>query len=118
MRALTFRVAMDAVAAGAAVLTYAVAEDVLRDGAGLVIGARIRDALDAGRTVDVHATATVSATGAWADRLRGRLGADPRIRPLRGSHLVFPAWRFPVAQAVNVIPPRRWLRSSPSPGRE
>ena len=102
---LTFRVAMDAVAAGAAVLTYAVAEDVLRDGAGLVIGARIRDALDAGRTVDVHATATVSATGAWADRLRGRLGADPRIRPLRGSHLVFPAWRFPVAQAVNVIHP-------------
>ena len=102
---LTFRVAMDAVAAGATVLTYAVAEDVLRDGAGLVIGARIRDALDAGRAVDVHATATVSATGAWADRLRGRLGAGPRIRPLRGSHLVFPAWRFPVAQAVNVIHP-------------
>ena len=102
---LTFRVAMDAVAAGAVILTYAVAEDVLRDGAGLVIGARIRDALDAGRAVDVHATATVSATGAWADRLRGRLGVAPRIRPLRGSHLVFPAWRFPVAQAVNVIHP-------------
>ena len=102
---LTFRVAMDAVSAGAVILTYAVAEDVLRDGAGLVVGARIRDALDAGRAVDVRATATVSATGAWADRLRGRLGAGPRIRPLRGSHLVFPAWRFPVAQAVNVIHP-------------
>ncbi len=102
---LTFRVAMDAVAAGAMVLTYAVAEDVLRDGAGLVIGARVRDALDTDRAVDVRATATVSATGAWADRLRGRLGATPRIRPLRGSHVVFPAWRFPVAQAVNVIHP-------------
>ena len=102
---LTFRVALDAVAAGATILTYATAEDVLRDRAGAVIGARVRDALDPGRAVDVRATATVSATGAWADRLRGTVGAAPRIRPLRGSHLVFPAWRFPVAQAVSVSHP-------------
>jgi glycerol-3-phosphate dehydrogenase len=102
---LTMRVALDAVAAGAAILTYALAEDVLRGTDGMVDGARVRDALDPGRAVDVHATVTVSATGAWADRLRSRLGASPRIRPLRGSHLVFPAWRFPVAQAVNVIHP-------------
>lgn len=102
---LTLRVALDAVAAGATILTYATAEDVLRDRAGTIIGARVRDALDPGRVVDVHATATVSATGAWADRLRARLGAPARIRPLRGSHLVFPAWRFPVAQAVSVAHP-------------
>ena len=102
---LTTRVALDAVAAGATILTYATAEDVLRDAGGMVIGARVRDALDPGRAVDVRATATVSATGAWADRLRGKVGAAPRIRPLRGSHLVFPAWRFPVAQAVSVIHP-------------
>ena len=102
---LTFRVALDAVAAGATILTYATAEDVLRGAGGMVIGARIRDALDPGRAVDVRATATVSATGAWADRLRGKVGAAPRIRPLRGSHLVFPAWRFPVAQAVSVSHP-------------
>jgi glycerol-3-phosphate dehydrogenase len=102
---LTLRVALDAVAAGATLLTYAIAEDVLRDERGTVIGAQIRDALDPGRAMDVRATATVSATGAWADRLRGRLGVPARIRPLRGSHLVFPAWRFPVAQAVSVAHP-------------
>ena len=102
---LTFRVALDAAATGSTLLTYAVAEDVLRDGGGMVVGARIRDALDPGRAIDVHATVTVSATGAWADHLRGLLGAPARIRPLRGSHLVFPAWRFPVAQAVSVVHP-------------
>jgi glycerol-3-phosphate dehydrogenase len=29
----------------------------------------------------------------------------PKLRPLRGSHLVFPAWRLPVAQAVSLMHP-------------
>jgi len=29
----------------------------------------------------------------------------PRIRPLRGSHLIFPAWRLPVAQALSFLHP-------------
>ena len=49
----------------------------------------------------MRAAAVVNATGAWADRLRGEVGGRPRIRPLRGSHLLFPAWRFPAAQAVT-----------------
>ena len=53
----------------------------------------------------VRARAVVNATGAWADRLRGQIGARPRLRPLRGSHLVFPAWRLPVAQAVSFAHP-------------
>jgi glycerol-3-phosphate dehydrogenase len=28
-----------------------------------------------------------------------------RIRPLRGSHLIFPAWRLPVAQAISFLHP-------------
>jgi glycerol-3-phosphate dehydrogenase len=43
----------------------------------------------------------INATGAWADNMRGKAGAPPRIRPLRGSHLIFPSWRLPVAQALT-----------------
>jgi glycerol-3-phosphate dehydrogenase len=37
--------------------------------------------------------------------LRVQLHLERRIRPLRGSHLIFPASRFPVAQAVSFMHP-------------
>ena len=89
-------------------LNYARAESLLRDEAGELLGVRLRDTTsDAAnaRTADVRARAVINATGAWADHLRGQVGAESRIRPLRGSHLIFPAWRFPVAQAVSFMHP-------------
>ncbi len=88
-------------------LNYVRAEALLRDEAGELRGVRLRDMAGAtdGRTADVRARALINATGAWADHLRGQVGAESRIRPLRGSHLIFPAWRFPVAQAVSFMHP-------------
>jgi len=63
--------------------------------------AAVRDALGA-RTAEVTARAVVSATGAWADVLRGQVGAPPRLRPLRGSHLTFESWRLPLGDAVMI----------------
>ena len=104
---LVYRVAMDAAAAGALLLTYAEVEELLRGPSGEVLGVRIADrAPQAGnRTAEVRATAVVNATGAWADRLRAHVGGAARLRPLRGSHLLFPAWRFPLAQAVSYAHP-------------
>ncbi len=42
------------------------------------------------------------ATGAWADELR-QPGGSEHIRPLRGSHLLLPAWRLPVAHAFSFM---------------
>ena len=100
---LVFRVAMDAVAAGAVLLTYADVQELLQGPKGDVLGVRVVDRASGteGRSAEVRAAAVVNATGAWADRLRARVGAAARLRPLRGSHLLFPAWRFPVAQAVS-----------------
>ena len=88
-------------------LNYVRAEALWRDETGELRGVRLRDVAGAagGRTVDVRARAVINATGAWADHLRGQVGAESRIRPLRGSHLIFPAWRFPVAQAVSFMHP-------------
>ena len=101
---LTLRVIREAVADGGVALNYAAARDVLRDDDGQVIGARLHDEVT-GREVEVRARVVINATGAWADRLRVQLGAEARIRPLRGSHLIFPAWRLPVAQAISFLHP-------------
>ncbi len=100
---LVFRVIDDARSAGATVLSYATVIDLLRDPRGRVVGATVRDDGPAvARSLEVRAAVVVNATGAAADGLRRRIGATPRIRPLRGSHLFFPAWRLPVAQAISV----------------
>ena len=116
---LVLRVIREAVADGAAqstgcalALNYATAESALCESSqpgAPVVGVRLRDEANHGSpvkpTVDVYGRVVINATGAWADRLRGDVGIPPRIRPLRGSHLIFPAWRLPVAQAVSFLHP-------------
>ncbi len=105
---LVLRVIREAVRAGGTALNYARVEELLRDETGQVSGVVVRDVAagpDAGRVARVRARVVVNATGAWADRLRGQIGAPARIRPLRGSHLIFPAWKLPVAQAVSFLHP-------------
>ena len=101
---LVLRVIREAVAAGGVALNYVAAEELLREG-GRVAGARLVDRLQ-GRSAEVRAQVVINATGAWADRLRAQVGAPARIRPLRGSHLIFPAWRLPVAQALSFLHPQ------------
>ena len=55
-----------------------------------VDGLRLRDAAD-GDAFDVKARCVFNATGVWGDRLRGAVGGKPKLRPLRGSHLLFDA---------------------------
>lgn len=101
---LVLRVIREAAADGGTALNYARAEMLLFDEAGSLSGVRLRDTLD-DRVTEVRARALINATGAWADALRVQVGEERRIRPLRGSHLIFPAWRFPVAQAVSFMHP-------------
>ncbi|HQE91465.1 MAG TPA: glycerol-3-phosphate dehydrogenase/oxidase [Anaerolineae bacterium] len=100
---LVLRVILEAVADGGTALNYTRAESLLRDD-GQVVGAVVHDAVQE-RRADVRAQVVINATGAWADELREQVGAPPRIRPLRGSHLIFPAWRLPVGQALSFLHP-------------
>jgi glycerol-3-phosphate dehydrogenase len=105
---LVLRVIREAVAGGPGVaLNYVAVEGLLCDGSGTeetVTGVLLRDELT-GRSAEVQARVVVNATGAWSDSLRQQVDAPARIRPLRGSHLIFPAWRLPVAQAVGFLHP-------------
>ncbi|MGQ9889593.1 MAG: glycerol-3-phosphate dehydrogenase/oxidase [Aggregatilineales bacterium] len=95
---LVLRLLHEAAASGGQALNYARADELLLEN-GRVAGARLRDQIH-DRTADVRARAVINATGAWADCLRGQLRLPARVRPLRGSHLILPSWRLPVAQAV------------------
>ncbi|RPI22882.1 MAG: glycerol-3-phosphate dehydrogenase/oxidase, partial [Chloroflexota bacterium] len=106
---LVLRVIREAVADGGTAINYVAAETLLwgedpETGQKTVAGVRLCDNTQP-RRCDVKARAVINATGAWADQLRSQAGGAERIRPLRGSHLIFPAWRLPVAQAVNLWHP-------------
>jgi glycerol-3-phosphate dehydrogenase len=100
---LVLRVLQEAIADGGAALNYVEAKRLIKNQNG-VCGVELRD-VESGQTVNASAHVVINATGAWVDRLREQVGGDKKIRPLRGSHLVFPSWRFPVAQAVNFAHP-------------
>jgi glycerol-3-phosphate dehydrogenase len=99
---LVLRVLGEAMAHGAAAVNYVGARSLLRDGGGRVLGAVLKDDIS-GATYEPKARVTVDATGAWSGALHGK---GPRLRPLRGSHLILPAWRLPLSQAVSLMHPQ------------
>jgi glycerol-3-phosphate dehydrogenase len=103
---LVLRVLGEARKLGVQVLNYLPAIDLLRtgNGQGQVIGVRVQ-AAEGGDPISIRAGCVIAATGVWVDRLRGQLGQAPKLRPLRGSHLLIPAWRLPLSQAVTMLHP-------------
>jgi len=113
---LVFRVLREAQRDGGLSLNYVTAEELMKKGTR-VSGVVVRDTLT-GDTAEVPATVVVNATGAWADRLRKEVGGGRSIRPLRGSHLVFPFWRLPVGQVTSLAHPtdKRYVFAMPWQG--
>jgi glycerol-3-phosphate dehydrogenase len=100
---LTLRVIREAVADGANAINYVQAQNLIMDG-DEIKGALLKNMIT-GKQCESYARVVINATGAWADILRKQAGGTDRIRPLRGSHLIFPSWRLPVAQAISFLHP-------------
>jgi len=96
---LVLRLIFEAVDAGAEALNYTQAELCLEG--ERVTGLRLRD-VDTGAERLIDAGLVIQAAGCWA---AGAPGA-PALRPLRGSHFLFPAQRLPLRQAVSWLHPR------------
>lgn len=95
---LVMRVLQESQGEGGVAANYIKANELIREN-GKVVGLQVED-VNTQETCEVRAKVIVSATGAWADRLRGGLVDEKRVRPLRGSHVVVPSWRLPVHQAL------------------
>lgn len=101
---LVMRVLQEAQGEGGVAANYIKAKGLLRD-KDQVVGLNIED-VSSGELCQVRAKVIVNATGAWADRLRGNLIDEKRVRPLRGSHIILPSWRLPVHQALAYQHPK------------
>lgn len=97
---LVMRVLSEARADGAVVLNGVRVEHLLRED-GHVRGVQVEDR-EAGASLQLRCGVLAVATGAWAERLRPA-EAPRQLRPLRGSHLLLPGWRLPVAQAFTFL---------------
>ncbi|MBI4730792.1 MAG: glycerol-3-phosphate dehydrogenase/oxidase [Chloroflexi bacterium] len=104
---LVLRLIRESVSGGALALNYARVISLLKTNAGQVCGAVVRDTGgESDRETEVRARVVINAAGAWADQLRGHIGQKPRLRPLRGSHLVFSASRMPLTRSVTFLHPK------------
>lgn len=105
---LVLRVIQEGVKAGGRAINYCRVENLLKQANGRVCGVQIRDIADPKRerTGEVKARVVINATGPWTDQLRSQVGAEPRIRKLRGSHLFFPHERLPISVAITMYHPR------------
>ena len=89
---------------GGTACNYVRAEQLLH-AQGRVAGVALCDA-ETGQTREVAATVVINASGIWAEGLQGQGIVAPKLRPLRGSHLVYPHARLPLPCAVSFFHPR------------
>jgi glycerol-3-phosphate dehydrogenase len=114
---LVLRVLQEAIQAGGQTLNYVRAKNLIKtpstenSAGGQVCGLLLEDVSslageEGGEQLELHAPVVINATGAWADRLRSEVINEKRIRPLRGSHLVFPHKILPVDAALTLFHPQ------------
>ena len=102
---LVLRLIFEAEQRGATALNYTRVLGLSRDRSGMVSGASLQDT-DTGQGLEVQAKAVINATGPRAGSFHDPPDPGLGLRPLRGSHLVFPHWRLPVHSAITLIHPQ------------
>lgn len=101
---LVLRLLSEAERYGGVALNYAEVISFERGGRGDILSAIVEDREDA-LLQRAFARTFVNATGVFADALRGQVSAPPKLRPLRGSHLLLPMRRLPLRHAVAFAHP-------------
>ncbi|MBE9546228.1 MAG: glycerol-3-phosphate dehydrogenase/oxidase [Proteobacteria bacterium] len=102
---LVLRLINEGVESGGCALNYTSVIEIRRNERGEVIGVVVEDTETQLRKT-LSAAAVINATGPQAEELHPSPEPKRHIRPLRGSHLVFPSWVLPVAQAMCFVHPR------------
>lgn len=102
---LVLRLIFDACRAGGNALNYMQVVGVERNRSRHVAGVNLTDKIT-GKSMTVKTKAVINATGAWAEKLQPSPVKGYHIRPLRGSHLVFPGKRLPIDRVISFIHPR------------
>ena len=102
---LVLRLINESVAYGAVALNYTVVKRIVRTKKGGVGGVDIED-VETGESRRLVSEAVINATGCWAEKLHQSPEPQRYLRPLRGSHLVFPSEVLPLKEGFSFIHPR------------
>lgn len=110
---LVLRTILDGVRLGGLALNYAKVERIISSKSGRISGVQVVDLVSKqkSRQVEIKSKVVINATGAWMEHLSGtnrNLFPKnlPKIRRLRGSHLVFAAEKLPVNRAISIWHPK------------
>jgi glycerol-3-phosphate dehydrogenase len=101
---LVLRVIQEGQLAGGTAINYAKVVGFLKNQKNRVCGVKLQDLLTDKET-ELKAQLVINATGAWADEMRSKIGREPRLRLLRGSHLIFSQEQIPLADAISFLHP-------------
>ena len=101
---LVLRLINEAAASGACALNYVAVNRINRNDAGQVVGVNVSD-VETLENRTFWSPAVINATGSWAEKLHPSPEPLRHLRPLRGSHLVFPADALPLTKGFSFIHP-------------
>jgi glycerol-3-phosphate dehydrogenase len=102
---LVLRLINEAVASGgASALNYTAVKHINRNDEGQVVGVNVED-VETHETKKLRSPAVINATGSWAEKLHPSPEPRRHLRPLRGSHLVFPAAALPLTKGFSFMHP-------------
>lgn len=104
------RLIQESLQMGGQAINYCPATSLIKDGSR-VTGVKVKPE-DCNEAITLKAKTVVNATGAWTNAIIEQTNSEAdkdiptlKMRPLRGSHLVFPNWRLPVASVIAVPHP-------------
>jgi glycerol-3-phosphate dehydrogenase len=105
---LVMRVIMDGIRFGGMALNYTRVIGFCTSAQGQVEGVIVEDesGLLSPKTREIRGKVVINATGPWSDQLREKIAGTPKLRPLRGSHLIFPQEKLPINSAVTMLHPK------------
>ncbi len=102
---LVLRLINESVASGACALNYTAVRHIDRNDEGYVAGVEMED-VETLEIKNLSAPAVINATGSWAEKLHPSPEPQRHLRPLRGSHLVFPATVLPLTEGFSFMHPQ------------
>ncbi|CAB1062620.1 Aerobic glycerol-3-phosphate dehydrogenase (EC [Olavius sp. associated proteobacterium Delta 1] len=102
---LVLRLINESVASGAYALNYTAVKSIIRTDERNVVGVEVQD-VETGESGSLFSDAVVNATGCWAEKLHPSPEPQRHLRPLRGSHLVFPSDALSLQEGFSFIHPR------------
>ena len=101
---LVLRLINEAVASGGIAMNYITADKINRNARGEVIGITVKDT-ETHEVKNLSTPAVINATGSWAEELHPSPKPKLHLRPLWGSHLIFPSRVLPLSHAVSFVHP-------------